>query len=720
MVVEVINSEGLPERTEEGWTCGYESSSYLLHLCRRSDVLGPGENYPPIHFVVETPRFLDYSTSYVRIKISGGGFVPVDAVGTVSVIPNAQTCMLAVSPYPSLSVSASGGRVETRGIGTTGMGGGCPVTVTPKTDWIHPVDIFTYEIEPNQTGAQRIGEIEFSSLVGWKRTLRIEQSAEGCVYDVSVNNSVLAAVNDNGGGVFVSVSTGPGCTWNASSNVNWLANPYIAPFGAFFTLETNPDSKPRMGTVTVAGKAVSVFQCGTADPVCVYSRPVTASLAHYATGAGWDATIHVVNTRNTPALTPGGFYTDSGFETTLPMLDEDENKGTASPLRDRFLMPYGSRVLHTSYADSSLRAHTGSVQTSFDAGVDAFIRFSYVPNGQEALVPMETRNAAAYSFGFDNTNGYAAGVAVANVSGQSATIPVKIRDDAGSVLVSDTISLPENGQTSFVLNQQFPATTNKGGSIEFGTPAGGRISVLGIRASSQLQFTSIPVVASDDPGSGSLGQFVSGGGWTTTIEVLNTADVPKEARLTLFQDNGERFVAPLRIVQTGVVQNVSEIVETIPAHGRMVVETVVDSGFPAQGWAQLLSTVGVSAVVRFQYNSTGQESVVPLEARNAPAYQLAFDNRGGLATGVAVANLASVAATVSVVIRDRDGAQIGTGTVTLPPQGHTAFMLVDRFSSAVNRAGTVEFGTPLGGRIGVLGLRATPAGALVTIPVMAP
>ena len=53
------------------------------------------------------------------------------------------------------------------------------------------------------------------------------------------------------------------------------------------------------------------------------------------------------------------------------------------------------------------------------------------------------------------------GVAVENVSAQTAVIPVVIRDDTGAVISpGNTISLAGNGHTSFVLSVQYPVTAN--------------------------------------------------------------------------------------------------------------------------------------------------------------------------------------------------------------------------------------------------------------------
>ena len=60
-----------------------------------------------------------------------------------------------------------------------------------------------------------------------------------------------------------------------------------------------------------------------------------------------------------------------------------------------------------------------------------------------------------------------------------------------------------------------------------------------------------------------------------------------------------------------------------------------------------------------------------------------------------------------------------SGTVPLTALGHTSFNLTDRFPVTAQRRGTVEFQTPAGGGISVLGLRFNPAGAFSTIPVLA-
>ena len=73
---------------------------------------------------------------------------------------------------------------------------------------------------------------------------------------------------------------------------------------------------------------------------------------------------------------------------------------------------------------------TGSAQLSTTGNVSGFVIFRH--NDQEAVVPLESRNANAYVLAFDNTNGIPTGIAVSNASAQAASIPVTVRDDTGA------------------------------------------------------------------------------------------------------------------------------------------------------------------------------------------------------------------------------------------------------------------------------------------------
>ena len=137
----------------------------------------------------------------------------------------------------------------------------------------------------------------------------------------------------------------------------------------------------------------------------------------------------------------------------------------------------------------------GSAQLTTDGNVSGFVIFRYQPNGQEAVVPLESRNASAYVLAFDNTGGTATGIAVNSVSAQAVNVPVIVRDDKGAQIGTGSIALA-NGHSSFTLAvDQFPMTAGIRGTIEFDTPAGGQIGALGIRIPIAHTFTTLPALA---------------------------------------------------------------------------------------------------------------------------------------------------------------------------------------------------------------------------------
>jgi hypothetical protein len=226
---------------------------------------------------------------------------------------------------------------------------------------------------------------------------------------------------------------------------------------------------------------------------------------------------------------------------------------------------------------------------------------------------------------------------------------------------------------------------------------------------------------------GSMAQVVSGSGWKTSVTLVNTGTAPAQIRLEFFDNSGAAMQLPLTSPQVSSAGPLlaSTLDRTINGGATLILETEQTGSSPSQeGWAQLTSNGSVSGFAVFRYIPTGQEAAVPLEIRNASSYVLPFDNTGGVGTGVAVANVSTNAASIPVVIRDDTGASIGNGTISLPAQGHVSFMLTDRYVVTANQRGTVEFATPSGGQIAVLGLRAAPTGvgsafSVTTIQVFA-
>ena len=126
--------------------------------------------------------------------------------------------------------------------------------------------------------------------------------------------------------------------------------------------------------------------------------------------------------------------------------------------------------------------------------------FRYNPNGQEAVVPLESRTATGYIIAFDNTSGTATGIALNSVSAQSVNVPVIIRNDAGAI-ISPPIPYPGCQRTlAFTLGSslagfKYSQTAGIRGTLEFDTPVGAQIGALGIRIPIAHTFTTLPALA---------------------------------------------------------------------------------------------------------------------------------------------------------------------------------------------------------------------------------
>ena len=220
-------------------------------------------------------------------------------------------------------------------------------------------------------------------------------------------------------------------------------------------------------------------------------------------------------------------------------------------------------------------------------------------------------------------------------------------------------------------------------------------------------------------GGGSMAHVASGGGWGTTFTLVNVDTVQAQATLSFVDDNGHPLSLPLTFPQTGTNQTATSVTKTLAPGASLVIEAQGPAAQTVVSGSAQLSTAGkVGGFAIFRYAPTGQEAVVPLETRAANAYVLAFDNTNGLATGLALANLSAQAVSVPVVLRDDQGASLGSPSINLPANGHTSFLLAPIYAATAGKRGTIEFDTPAGGKIAALGLRATPSGTLTTVPVL--
>ena len=413
------------------------------------------------------------------------------------------------------------------------------------------------------------------------------------------------------------------------------------------------------------------------------------------------------------------FIGDDGNPLILPWtFPQDPSLGTITAgSLDRTILANGTLVIDTHGPDNQA-VQVGSAQLLTNGTVGGFAVSKYNFTGQESALPLETRDAPSYVMAFDNTNSVALGVALDNVSTSSASVQMVLRDDAGNQIGGDSLNLVGSGHTSFVLAPTYPVTANRRGTIEFIRPTGGKISALAVRFTPPGTLTTIPVLANVTNTGGTVPHITSGGGWKTTVVLINTGTAPTQAHLNFFDDAGNPLTLPLTFVQTGTNSSASQVDRTIAGKASLIIESTGPSSIPVQiGSMQLITTDGsVGGYVIFRYEPNGQESNAPFENRGANAYVIPFDHTAGIVTGTAVNNASAQAVDVPIIFRDDAGIQTGTGTIHIPANGHTAFGLATRFPITTNIRGTVEFDTPAGAQINVLGVRTPATLTFTTLP----
>jgi hypothetical protein len=216
------------------------------------------------------------------------------------------------------------------------------------------------------------------------------------------------------------------------------------------------------------------------------------SIAHLAAGGdGWQTTFVLVNTGASAAPLTLSFFNDvTGAPLSLPL----SFGGSTTIFTSTILKTLAAGATFVVASSGGQNLVTGSAQLSTGGHVSGFVIFRH--NNQEAVVPLESRNAPGYIIAFDNTGGTATGIAVNAVSTAPVSIPVTVRDDAGSQISTYALNLATNGHLAFTLAQKYPETANIRGTIEFDAPAGAQIGALGIRmpTGAAHPYTTLPAL----------------------------------------------------------------------------------------------------------------------------------------------------------------------------------------------------------------------------------
>ncbi len=283
------------------------------------------------------------------------------------------------------------------------------------------------------------------------------------------------------------------------------------------------------------------------------------------------------------------------------------------------------------------------------------------------------------------------GIAVVNRGSETANVTYLLRNVLGTTLSSGHGTIAGGAHFAKFIDQMkdaapdFDLPSDFQSTIQFGSldiSSDQPLSVLALRTTTnqrnEVLFTTTPTADLTRPLTGIpiyFPQFADGGGYTTTLVLLNISNGIETGTFRILDDTGSALV----VNQVGGTAD-SSFKYSIAPGGAFRFQT---DGFPAAtkaGWVQLTPDPGTSTPVgagMFSYNPDNvlvTESGIPAAASTTHA-RVYVDSSEGHNTGLAIANLASAGTNVFVRAFESDGKTgVGNtqGVLPLPARGHSA------------------------------------------------
>jgi hypothetical protein len=432
-----------------------------------------------------------------------------------------------LSPYADMGTLTADGKGNFSGTGTESFAGQIEQGTSLTGTYIVNTDCTG---SASLTYGNGIGSFHFNLVVlNNGQDIRFMQTDSGSIVSGGARQQATNCVLESLNGAYAYTITGAFIDTNGNSNPYTDSGKITFNGTGSFSLGGEISDVGTVASLSVSGSYATHSNCtGTAtftdpnlgalsmnltvvnggvrfidtDSGTIFSGTATAlgdtgasgTMAHLASGAGWLTTFTLTNTGTTEANIQLSFFDDNGDAVALPLTFEDSGAKTTTANVSETIAPGATLVIATN-ANSNAALVQGSAElTSQGGNTSGFAVFHYNPNAQEAVVPLETRNAAAYVLAFDNTNGLTTGLALANISNQSVKVSMIVRDDTGAQLGTAPIDLAAHGHTSFLLANNYPFAKDKRGTVEFDAPSNGQISALGIRSAPTGSFTTIPAL----------------------------------------------------------------------------------------------------------------------------------------------------------------------------------------------------------------------------------
>jgi hypothetical protein len=232
-------------------------------------------------------------------------------------------------------------------------------------------------------------------------------------------------------------------------------------------------------------KALGLLLLGL--PLCGQSAQ-TLILPDVVDGGGWQSTIVLTNTTPNPASASLSFNMGTTGGNTQPWNPPFQEVSSTAGL---VLAGGSSMFLHTLGTAAVLSQGWG--QLNAGAGIMGYVIFTNRIPGlpdQDATAPaVAATNDILVPY--DDSNGFATGIAIVNPMSTPQTISVGFRTTTGGVALGTLPAVPPMGYMAFALAQQFPVIAGHVGLAEFYS-ATGTLSLIALRFNPTNSSTAAP------------------------------------------------------------------------------------------------------------------------------------------------------------------------------------------------------------------------------------
>jgi hypothetical protein len=241
-----------------------------------------------------------------------------------------------------------------------------------------------------------------------------------------------------------------------------------------------------------------------------------SALAHIAAGGGmaaadggvWTTEIYLVNTsasQNTVHISLYNGAVNEYWPLPITSTVQGVTKTYTSPSGPYTanLNPNATWLISLAGDPNGILTYVGSAQIQSSGPITGFAVFHWIqPSGlvSEGTVPLQTQSPYSIALPYDNTEGFAMGLALSNPTPIQETITATYRDANGNYLGSHGLYLGPYGHMSGLFSNLFPMTAGQRGIIQFNsTNAAGSSAVsaigglagIGLRFSPAGTFTSV-------------------------------------------------------------------------------------------------------------------------------------------------------------------------------------------------------------------------------------